>query len=58
MDAIRITGCFVFIAFLLGAYHGSADTQRKIAARCLAGEVVPIAAIRIKCPARPAWRDR
>lgn len=58
MDAIRITAAFVFIAFLAGAFHGAADKERKIAARCRAGEPVRIDSILIRCATRPTWRDR
>lgn len=56
--AVHITGAFVFVSFLVGAFHGAADAERKIAARCLAGERVQIASIQIKCPSRPVWRDQ
>lgn len=59
MHAIHITAASVFvIAFIAGVCTGTVTTEKRIAAGCLAGERVQIAAIRIQCPARPVWRDR
>lgn len=53
----RITFALFVLTFFVGAYVGTTASEKRIAERCLAGERMRIAAIEIKCPDVPGWRE-
>lgn len=56
---VRISALFVFTAFLLGTFAGTAHTEKRIATACLLGERLQIDSIVIRCLAMaPGWRER